>query len=229
MKKKTDFYIGTFCVPGDIYVLSHPTLCDHIMRQLHMSWQYWWRADKPEGWITWPRSHIYWVVETGFELRLSSLRGHKVLFLPSKGICFPQSCRSSIVKSHWPSKSYSLGIPSPLARSPGWEAWHEAQNLHNSGRTSLVYFFFSLWVAHLASMRFYFNVIAPLLPSLCAFSVVLGCGVFFLGGFQHLAVDGHSAASCDFGVLKGEEERTSFYSTIMGFSPGTHIHNYHSL
>ena len=228
MRKKTDFSISTFCVPGDIYVLSHLTLCDHTMRYLNMSRQYWRRADKPEGWITWPRSHSYWVVETGFELRHSSSRGHKVLFLPSKGLCFPESCRSSIVKSHWPSKSDSLGIPCPLARSPGWEAWHEAQNIHNSGRTSLVFFFSSLWVAHLESMRFDFNVIAPLLPSHCGFSIVLECGVFFLGGFQHPAVDGHSAASFDFGVLR-EEEHTSFYSTIMGFSPGAHIHNHHSL
>ena len=77
-------------------------------------------------------------------------------------------------------------------------------------------------------MRFDFSVIAPLLPSHCGFSIVLGCGVFFLGGFQHPAVDDHSAASFDFGVPK-EEEHTSFYYTIMGFSPGAHIHNFHSL
>ena len=34
---------------------------------------------------------------------------------------FPQSCGSSIIKSCWPSKSDSLGIPSPFARSPGGE------------------------------------------------------------------------------------------------------------
>ena len=92
----------------------------------------------------------------------------------------------------------------------------------------MVFFFSSLWVAYLESMRFDFNVIAPLLPSHYGFSIVLECGVFFLDGFQHPAVDGHSAASLDFGVLK-EEEHTSFYSTIMGFSPEAHIHNHHSL
>ena len=33
----------------------------------------------------------------------------------------PQSCGSSVIKSHWPSKSSSLGILSPFAGSPGWE------------------------------------------------------------------------------------------------------------
>ena len=33
---------------------------------------------------------------------------HKVLFVPSKSL-FPQSCVSSVIKSHWPPKSNSLG------------------------------------------------------------------------------------------------------------------------
>ena len=45
---------------------------------------------------------------------------HKVLFVPSKSL-FPQSCLSSVIKSHWPPKSNSLGVLSPFARSPGWE------------------------------------------------------------------------------------------------------------
>ena len=44
----------------------------------------------------------------------------KVLFVPSKSL-FPQSCGSSVIKSHWPSKSKSLEVLSPFARSPGWE------------------------------------------------------------------------------------------------------------
>ena len=44
----------------------------------------------------------------------------RVLFVPSKSL-FPQSCRSSIIKSHWPPKSDFLGVLSPFARSPGWE------------------------------------------------------------------------------------------------------------
>ena len=44
-------------------------------------------------------------------------------FVPSKiGVfCFPQSYGSPTVESHWPSRSDSLGIPSPFVRSPGWK------------------------------------------------------------------------------------------------------------
>jgi len=41
-------------------------------------------------------------------------------FVPSK-ILFSQSRGSSVIKSHWPPKSNSLGVLSPFARSPGWE------------------------------------------------------------------------------------------------------------
>ena len=51
---------------------------------------------------------------------LLSPGAYKVLFVPSKSL-FPQSCDSSVIKSHWPPKSNSLGFLSPFARSPGWE------------------------------------------------------------------------------------------------------------
>ena len=44
----------------------------------------------------------------------------QVLSVPSKSL-FPQSCVSSVIKSHWPPKSNSLGSLSPFARSPSWE------------------------------------------------------------------------------------------------------------
>ena len=47
------------------------------------------------------------------------------------------------------------------------------------------------------------------------FSFALGYGVSFFGGIQHSPVNGCSAASCNFGVLTGENEHTSFYSTIL--------------
>ena len=59
------------------------------------------------------------------------------------------------------------------------------------------------------------NVISPLLLSFWGFSFALGCGVSFFGGIQHFPVDGCSAASCNFGVLAGEDEHMSFYSTIL--------------
>ena len=83
-------------------------------------------------------------------------------------------------QSCWPSKSDSLEIPSSYAGSPGWEVWPGAQNLHNSGRTSLVLFFSSLWVAHSIDVGFDFIMIAPLLLSCCSFSFVFGNGVTFL-------------------------------------------------
>ena len=64
---------------------------------------------------------------------------------------------------------------------------------------------------------FILNVILPLLPSCWGFSFALGCGFFFFffGGIQHSPVDGCSAVSCNFGVLSGEDEHTSLYSTIL--------------
>ena len=63
--------------------------------------------------------------------------GHKVLFVPSKSL-FPQSCVKSVIKSHWPPKSNSLGVLSPFARSPGWEIYCGSRNFLNGVRISLV-------------------------------------------------------------------------------------------
>ena len=63
-------------------------------------------------------------------------------------------------------------------------------------------------------MEFYFNVIVPLLTSSYGFSFILGHGVSIFGGFQHPPVNGHSIASCEFGVLIGEDECMSFYSNL---------------
>ena len=59
------------------------------------------------------------------------------------------------------------------------------------------------------------NMILPLLPYCWGFSFALRCGLSFFGGIQHSPVDGGSAASCNFGVLAGEDERMSFCSTIL--------------
>ena len=47
----------------------------------------------------------------------------------------------------------------------------------------------------------------------------LGHGVSFFGKIQHTPVDFCSAAGCDFGVLTGEDECTSFYSSIKQCNP----------
>ena len=58
------------------------------------------------------------------------------------------------------------------------------------------------------------NVILPLLPSCWGFSFAPGHGLSFFGGIQCSPVDGCSAASCNFWVLSGEDECTSFHSAI---------------
>ena len=47
------------------------------------------------------------------------------------------------------------------------------------------------------------------------FSFALGHRVSFFGGTQHSPIDGFSVVSCNFGVLTGEDECTSFYSAIL--------------
>ena len=63
-------------------------------------------------------------------------------------------------------------------------------------------------------------MILSLLPSIWSFSFALARGVSLLGRIQHSPVDGCSAASCNFGVLGGKDECTSFYSIILCFILG---------
>ena len=49
----------------------------------------------------------------------------------------PQFCGSSVIISHWPSKSNSLEALNTYARSPSWEICCEPYNFHNCARTSL--------------------------------------------------------------------------------------------
>ena len=58
------------------------------------------------------------------------------------------------------------------------------------------------------------NVILPLLPFYWGISFALRCGVSVFGGIQHSPVNGCFAVSCSFGVLTGEDDHMSFYSTI---------------
>ena len=59
------------------------------------------------------------------------------------------------------------------------------------------------------------NAISPLLPSFWGFSLALGREASFFGGIQRSPVDGCSAASCNLGIFKGGDDRTSSYSTIL--------------
>ena len=60
----------------------------------------------------------------------------------------------------------------------------------------------------------FLKVILSLLPILGGLSFALGPGASFSGEIQHSPVYGSSAVSCNFEVLAGEDECTSFYSAI---------------
>ena len=131
-------------------------------------------------------------------------------------LCYPQCCGSPVIKSFWPSKSDSLGIPVPFwIPRLGSLMWglEPSQWCDNFFGITV----FHLWVAHLMGIGFDFILVAPLLlPPY--FSFVLGCVVSFFGGFQHPPVNGCSTASCDCGAFAGENECMSFYSTILNQS-----------
>ena len=69
--------------------------------------------------------------------------------------------------------------------------------------------------ASLLGLRFNFK--GNCVPPTVLLGILLCCWiqVSFFGGIQHFLVDGYSEASCHFGVLTGEEEHMSFYSTIL--------------
>ena len=61
---------------------------------------------------------------------------HKVLLVPSKSL-FPQSCVSSVIKSHCPTKSNSLGVSASLPDPQVGKSVVGARNFFNSARISL--------------------------------------------------------------------------------------------
>ena len=77
-------------------VTIHPHLCLRLL-DTHR-----------QAWLSLLWGHCFFLLAPGT---------HKVLFVPSKSL-FPQSCGSSVLKSHWPSKLNSLGVLSPFARTP---------------------------------------------------------------------------------------------------------------
>ena len=140
-------------------------------------------------------------------LLLSSESGtHKVLFVPDKtGVSVSPSPVEVLLSSPvFLQGQIPWGFPA-LVRSPGWEASCGIQNLHNSGRTLVL--FSDLWVSHPVAMAFDFIMIAPLLLSRCSF-FVFGHGVSF-GRFQHPPVYGCSITSCNFGAIAGGDLRST--------------------
>ena len=66
---------------------------------------------------------------------------------------------------------------------------------------------YEIWFYHGFSPSYFLIEASPL---------SLNTGYLFWGeGFQHPPVDGCSTVRCNFGVLTGEDEHTSFYSAIL--------------
>ena len=137
---------------------------------------------------------------------------------PRLASLFPPVLRKSYsqilltLKARFPGDPQSLRqIPSFFVGSPNWEAWHGAQNLHNSGRT-LVLLFPSLWATHLAGMGFDFIILHPFYHLAAAPSLSLDLGYLFLV-FQHPPINDCPSGSCNFGALTGDERMS--YSAIL--------------
>ena len=126
-------------------------------------------------------------------------------------LCFPQSCGSPKIKSHWPSKSDFLGISNSFASSPGWEARYEAQNLHNS---EILWYHMVLQVVScpLSGYKILFYCVCTPSAISLQFPLCLWMYGIFFAGFQHPPVDGCSTTSCNFGVHRGGEEHRFFCS-----------------
>ena len=119
-----------------------------------------------------------------------------------------------------PARSAAARGPIPVAGHCWPTSLQETLKHSKAGLTQSLW---GLWVlvctrlclsppASLADMKF---VILPFLPSYLGFSFALGHGILFFGGIQHYPVNGCLAATCNFRILAGEDERMSFYSTIL--------------
>ena len=103
------------------------------------------------------------------------------LCLPRLESLSPQPSGRPIIKSHWPSSSDSLGIPSPFVDS-------QAEKPGVGFRTftivrELLWYHCSpvCGFTHPGGVRFDFTVNAPLLPPHCGFYFVFGRGVSYSG------------------------------------------------
>ena len=132
-------------------------------------------------------------------------------------LCFPQSCWSLAIKSRQPSKSDSLGIPPPVARPPGLEAWCGVRTFTPVG--GLLWYKCSP-VCESPTQQIWDLILLWLCPSyhlILASSLSLDVGYFF-GELQCLPVYDCSTVSCDSDALSRGSECMSFYSTIVNQS-----------
>ena len=133
------------------------------------------------------------------------LRGG-LMVTSSKRLCHTQVC---CTQSPWP-----CGRPL-LAHTSSGDTQHSKAGLAQSLWGLLVCTRFCLSLLSVSGGYGVSKCDFVPLPSCWGFSFVLGRGVSFFGGIQHSPVDGCSAASCNFGVLAREDDRTSFYSAIL--------------
>ena len=75
--------------------------------------------------------------------------------------------------------SDSLGLPKLFPGWPGWDVWRGAQNLYNSGTTSLITAVLLLWVAHLAIWDIILLWLCPSFCLIAASPLSLDVGFFF--------------------------------------------------
>ena len=144
-----------------------------------------------------------------------SLGACKILFVPSKtGVPISPS-GSLVVKSLWPSRSDSLGIPRHFVRSQAGKPGVGFRTLTRVG--NLLWYYCSsichppggrgIWLLWFCPS--YYLTVAPSL------SLDVGC-LFLVGsGVLLLVVVRCSTASCDFGALAGGGMCASFYSAIL--------------
>ena len=129
-------------------------------------------------------------------------------------LCFPQCPERPVIKSHWPSRSDYLGIPSPFVGSPGWEAWPAVQNLHNGARTSWYYCSAVCGSPTQLVWIWFYHDCTP--PTVSLWFLVFGCGTSFFGEFQHSPINGCLTVSCNFVALTGGDEHMGKTGSCFG-------------
>ena len=135
-------------------------------------------------------------------------------------LCFPYSGGGPVVKSRWPSKSDSLGIPNLFARSWGWEAWDAWGSEPSQQWRNFFGIIVLQFVGRPASRRgiwLYLVCTPPTIPLWLLF--YLWTHDIFFGGFQCPPVSSCPTANCYFGLLTGGDEHMSIYSAILNQSP----------
>ena len=109
-----------------------------------------------------------------------------VCALQDWSVCFPQSCGSLTVKSCWPSGSDSLGIPSPLVGSSGWEP---NVGFRTSTAVGELLWYYCFPVCGSPTQRVWdviFIMTVPLPTSHCSFFLSLDMGHLFWGSSSTL-------------------------------------------